>query len=47
MRIVKDLVEIWPNEVYNNLISSRSLLEDLVKVFSEVILEERCQQDFE
>jgi len=23
------------------------LLKDLVKVFSEVILEERCQQDFE
>jgi len=30
-----------------HLISSRSSLEDPVKVFSEVILEERCQQDFE
>jgi len=29
------------------LISSHSSLEDLVKVFSEVISEERCQQDFE
>jgi len=29
------------------LISSCSLLEDPVKVFSEVILEERCQRDFE
>jgi len=29
------------------LISSCSLLEGLVKVFSEVISEERCLQDFE
>jgi len=30
-----------------HLISSRSLLEDPVKVFSEVISEERCRRDFE
>jgi len=30
-----------------HLISLCSLLEDPVKIFSKVILEERCQQDFE
>jgi len=39
---------VFQLEAYiQHLISLRSLLEDPVKVFSKVILEEKCQRDFE
>ena len=39
---------VFQLEAYiQHLISLHSLLEDPVKVFSKVILEEKCQQDFE
>ena len=44
---LKEEYMFQPEAYVKHLIFSCSSLEDLIKVFSEVILEERCQQDFE